>query len=373
MVTVNFATGRVTKNGDAPVMMWVSVGGKRKVTQLPIKVEPTQFRKLLYSNKVNDVQTICNKFKTMAVEFGNKCVIAGEQVTAQDIINHCTGKAVKSIYTIENMVNDFLKVLGMRAENEITEKSYYRYVRVKNLFFEVIDVNTPVSEITNNDIVTFKQYLMKKYKFEQSTLMNCLKRMKTIFGWGVTNGKITLNPFMDIKTSCKAKEVTPLTSDELSAIEQLEVVNIGLERVRDMFLFSCYTGLSYVDLSTLTKKDIQDNGNVKYIKRNRQKTDVQYIIPLSPKAMNLLEKYDYNMPVISNQKTNQYLKTIGDCAGVSQILHFHLARHTALTMMLENGIPLEVVSKIAGHTNIKQTQHYAKIVENRVLQFAGLM
>ena len=368
MVTINFAVGRVGKKGDAPVMMWINLDGKRKVTQLPLRTEPNKFK----GN--TEVQTICTMYKMKAMEYVNRCIIANEKITAENIIAYSTGKdIVKKIYSVEDMVNQFLKVLSKRAENEITLKSYYRYERVRNLFFEVVDKNTAVADITNNDIVLFKQHLINKYHFESSTIMNCLKRMKTIFGWGVMNSKITINPFMDMKTSCKAKEVTPLSSDELAAIEQLDLVNVGLERVRDCFLFSCYTSLSFVDLSTLTKTDIQTNGDVHFIKRNRQKTDVQYIIPLSSKAMNLLEKYDYQLPVISNQKTNQYLKTIGDCAGVSQSLHFHLARHTALTMMLENGIPLEVVSKIAGHTNIKQTQHYAKIVENRVLSFAGLM
>lgn len=367
MVTINFVVGRVGKKGDAPVMMWFNLNGKRKVTQLPIRVTTDTF-------KSNEVQTICTMYKMKALEYVNRCYIANEEVTIENIINYSTGKGiVKKIYSVEDMVNQFLKVLGKRAENEITMKSYQRYVRVRDLFYEVVDKGTQLTDVTNNDIVLFKQHLINKYKFESSTIMNCLKRMKTIFSWAVMNGKITTNPFMDIKTSCKAKEVTPLTNDELKSIEKLELVNEGLQRVRDMFLFSCYTGLSFIDLSTLTREDIQKNGDIHFIKRNRQKTDVQYIIPLSSKALTLLEKYDYNMPTISNQKTNQYLKTIGDCANVSQSLHFHLARHTALTMMLENGIPLEVVSKIAGHTNIKQTQHYAKIVENRVLSFAGLM
>ena len=83
------------------------------------------------------------------------------------------------------------------------------------------------------------------------------------------------------------------------------------------------------------------------------------------------EKYNYNLPVISNQKTNAYLKEIGDCAGIKKNLHFHLARHTALTMMLSNGVPIEIVAKIAGHTNIRQTQHYAKVAEQRVLAYAS--
>ncbi len=368
MVTVNFTIGRVGKKGDAPVMMWVNLDGKRKVAQLPIRVEPNKFK----NNE--EVQTICTMYKMKAMEYINRCYIANEKISAENIISYSTGKGVvKKVYSVEDMVNQFLKVMSKRAENEITLKSYYRYERVRNLFYEVVNKDMPVADITNNDIVLFKQHLINKYKFVGSTIANCLTRLKTIFQWAVTNNKLSTNPFMDIKTSCKAKEVTPLTSDEVAAIEHLELVNEGLKKVRDMFLFSCYTGLSFVDLSTLTKQDIQYNGSIYFIKRKRQKTDVEYIIPLSPKAITMLKKYEYKMPTISNQKTNQYLKTIGDCAGVKQSLHFHLARHTALTMMLENGIPLEVVSKIAGHTNIKQTQHYAKIVENRVLSFAGLM
>ena len=146
-----------------------------------------------------------------------------------------------------------------------------------------------------------------------------------------------------------------------------------LDKVRDCFLFSCYTGLSFCDMATLSMDDIQTNGTVHYIKRNRAKTDVQYIIPLSDKAMSILVKYGFNLPVISNAKTNAYLKEIQTLAGIEKNLHFHLARHTALTLMLQNGIPIEIVSKIAGHTKIRQTQHYAKVMENTVLSYAANM
>lgn len=373
MISVTFSIGKINKSGNAPVFMWLNLDGKRKVMQLPVKVAPTEFRKLINSKQTNDVQVICNKYKNMVFEYANKCLIAGEKIELQNCIYYCTGVQIKKNYTVENMVNDFLNVESKKVDVEITLKSYQRYLRVVKLFYEVVDKNKPVAEITNNDIVLYRQYLLGKCKYEQSTMCNCLKRMKSIFGWALTNDKISKNPFLDMKTSCKSKEVTPLTKDELEMIEKVELVNVGLKKVRDCFLFSCYTGLSFIDLTNLTKDDIMQKNGITFIKSSRQKTDVEYIIPLSEKAIELLEKHNYKMPVMSNQKTNQYLKTIGDCAGVSQSLHFHLARHTALTMMLENGIPLEVVSKIAGHTNIKQTQHYAKIVENRVLSFAGLM
>lgn len=372
MINVTFSEGRLTKKGTLPIMMWVTIDGERKVMQLPIHCTGN-LKQVLKSKKSSDVQNICNKFKNDAIEFYNSCILSNIAVNTMMVINHLRGKQINEVYTIGTMAKEFLNSMAKRVDIEITLKSYERYVVVFNRFFEVVDKQSPAKSIVNDDILNFKQYLIKQYNNQPSTLCNALKRLKTLFEWGVKNDKISKNPFLDIKTSCKAKEVTPLTEDDIKAIENLSIVNEGLDRVRDMFLFSCYTGLSFVDLSSLTKTDIQSTGDIYYIKRNRQKTAVEYIIPLSSKAMSMLVKYDYNMPVISNQKTNQYLKTIGDCAMINQPLHFHLARHTALTMMLQNGIPIEVVSKIAGHTNIRQTQHYAKVVENRVLSFANLM
>jgi site-specific recombinase XerD len=150
-----------------------------------------------------------------------------------------------------------------------------------------------------------------------------------------------------------------------------------LEQVKDIFLFSCFTGLAYSDVKKLSKNDvvIGIDGH-KWIKIKRSKTDTRSSIPILPTASDILEKYEQHpevldqgklLPVLSNQKMNAYLKEIADVCAISKNLTFHLARHTfATTVTLSNGVPIESVSKMLGHKSLRTTQHYAKILDRKV-------
>jgi integrase len=168
-----------------------------------------------------------------------------------------------------------------------------------------------------------------------------------------------------------------LTADELRCISERE---FGIERVnqvRDMFLFSCYTGLAYADIKKLSKEDLdyRADGRV-WVITKRQKTKNESRVPLLPLALALLQKYSDHpecsgtatvLPVLSNQKMNGYLKEIGNLSGVEKALTTHVARHTFATTVTSNkGVPLESVSKRLGHKNIKETQRYAKILDEKI-------
>lgn len=140
-----------------------------------------------------------------------------------------------------------------------------------------------------------------------------------------------------------------------------------LNQVRDLFVFAANTALSYCDLAAVKREDIQTDGDVMYLKKKRGKTGVTYILPLNDTAIRLLEKYDFELPVISNQRYNSYLKEVADICGIRKTLTTHLARHTAATLMLNAGIAIEIVSKILGHSNTKITQHYAKLLDKTVI------
>jgi integrase len=150
-----------------------------------------------------------------------------------------------------------------------------------------------------------------------------------------------------------------------------------INQVKDIFTFCCFTGLAYADVKKLSKNDIVmgiDGG--RWIKTKRTKTDTKTNVPLLPSAEEILERYenhpstydsDLLLPVLSNQKMNAYLKEVADLCGINKNLTFHLARHTfATTVTLSNGVPIESVSKMLGHTNLKTTQHYAKILDMKV-------
>lgn len=155
-----------------------------------------------------------------------------------------------------------------------------------------------------------------------------------------------------------------------------------MQQVRDIFIFCCFTGLSYADVKKLRRSEIAlgiDGG--KWIFTKRQKTDTSSHIPILPNALDILSRYKDNpecenrdlvLPVLSNQKMNAYLKEIADVCSIDKHLTFHLARHTfATTITLSNGVPIETVSKILGHTALKTTQHYAKVLDIKISQDMG--
>ena len=173
-----------------------------------------------------------------------------------------------------------------------------------------------------------------------------------------------------------------LDEEELEQLESTKMGNERLERIRDCFVFSCYTGLSYVDVKELNRDNIVKgiDGN-HWISTKREKTDKPVKVPLLPKAQEILEKYmqcpemenkESLLPISSNQKTNAYLKEIADSCDIDKNLTFHVARHTfATTVMLSNGVPIETVSKLLGHSKLSTTQIYARVVESKISEDIG--
>lgn len=192
------------------------------------------------------------------------------------------------------------------------------------------------------------------------------------------------DPFAKFKKTFTKTNRECLTEMELKTVELKEFKIERLSFVKDLFVFSCYTGLAYIDVMQLTPGSITFgiDGDM-WLFTNRQKTDTNVKIPLLPKALEIIEKYKEHpkaqadetlFPIISNQKLNSYLKEIADLCGITKNLTFHLARHTfATTVTLTNGVPIETVSKLLGHSSIRTTQIYAKVVERKVSEDMKLL
>jgi len=183
------------------------------------------------------------------------------------------------------------------------------------------------------------------------------------------------DPFKNYKLRFVKNERDYLTERELDLLESTSFLPIGLKRVKDIFLFSCYTGLSYIDIKELNPDQILTgiDGNT-WIHTKRAKTNELLRIPLLPKAKEILDKYENEiqltgnpLPVYSNQKTNKILKEIAKACGIHKNITFHVARHTfATTVTLSNGVPIETVSKLLGHTKLTTTQIYARVLQKKV-------
>ena len=188
------------------------------------------------------------------------------------------------------------------------------------------------------------------------------------YGW------VSGNPFHMLKLRKDKTERAYLTIDELERLANKEFSSERLERMRDIFLFCCYTGLAYIDVKTLTTENLVQKADGKWwIVTKRTKTEVPVNVPLLEVPMRLIKKYEplrkgnLVFPVYSNQKSNDYLKEIATLCDIHKDVTFHVARHTfATTVTLENGVPIESVSKMLGHTNVQTTQIYARITERKI-------
>ena len=235
----------------------------------------------------------------------------------------------------------------------------------------------PVQDVDHKFITGLEYYLKTARKCAHNSAIKYITNFKKIIRIAHANDWIDKDPFLHWKAKLKIVEREFLTEEEIQKIIELELKMERLDQVRDIFIFCCFTGLAYADVKKLNRGDIVlGTDGEEWVKTKRSKTDTRSNIPILPIAKAIIEKYEHNellkekdlvLPVLSNQKMNAYIKEIATLAGITKNLTFHLARHTfATTVTLTNGVPIESVSKMLGHTNLKTTQHYAKILDMKV-------
>ncbi|MEX0289451.1 MAG: site-specific integrase, partial [Flavobacteriaceae bacterium] len=267
----------------------------------------------------------------------------------QNINNEIKPGTLKNYFSTENYLKEFL-LERLRTNDIYLVHLNYRFIVNFENFIRNYTPKTARRTCTNNGV------------------MKHLSRLKKITNLAIRMEWLEKDPFKNYKLRFVKNERDYLTERELELIETTSFTPIGLKRVKDVFLFSCYTGLSYIDIKELHPNQIVVgiDGNT-WIHTKRTKTNGSLKIPLLPKALDILKKYEDEkeitgqlLPVYSNQKTNKNLKEITKSCGIHKNITFHVARHTfATTVTLANGVPIETVSKLLGHTKLSTTQIYA--------------
>ncbi|QKJ63314.1 site-specific integrase [Flavobacterium sp. M31R6] len=238
----------------------------------------------------------------------------------------------------------------------------------------------PVSEISNSFVYNLEEYLKYESSFKgqvgikNNSVVKYMKMYKTACNYCIRMDLFARNPFDAYDGKLSVKDAVFLTQHELKLIEEKPIFMERLQKVRDIFLFCCYTGYAPVDALNLTPANLfEDNDGNLWIMTNRTKTAIRENVPVLPPAMAVIKKYKNKqiglLPQISNQKMNAYLKEIADICEINKHLTWYVSRHTfATTVTLGNGVRLEHVSAMMGHTNIKQTQHYAKVLDVNIME-----
>jgi site-specific recombinase XerD len=246
--------------------------------------------------------------------------------------------------------------------------------------------------ISDIDITKIDHAFITDYEFWLRSVRNCanntavkyLKNFNKIIKLCLANDWLDKNPFANYKSKVKEVERVYLTEEEIQSILNKDFKTERLSLVRDIFLFSCFTGLAYIDVKNLTKSHISYGiDGEKWIFTHRQKTESASKIPILPVTQMIIDKYENHpqchnesklLPILSNQKMNAYLKEIASVCKIEKELTFHIARHTfATTVTLTNGVPIESVSKMLGHKNLRTTQHYAKVLDRKVSEDMKLL
>lgn len=250
-----------------------------------------------------------------------------------------------------------------RRVSESTKTRYRVFTRFLRSWGKIISF----SDLTVAKVRAMDEYLHTR-KIGQATIYNYHKYLKLFINDAVIDNLVQDNPYcrLSFKIPRGDKQyVDCLTIEQFESIRSLDVTNPHLAKARDLFMFQCYTGLAYSDLMAFDFNEC-DLIDEKYFYHDRRvKTDVDFVLQLLPQAMDILKKYNNHLPKITNQKYNDFLKVIGSMVGVEN-LHSHMGRATAATMFLSKGMPINIVSKVLGHTNLRQTQRYARTLSRDV-------
>lgn len=334
-----------------------------------------------YSGEAKSINSLLDSLKAKVYDYQQQLIREDELVNAENMRNKILGidKRSHMLIGIFQQHNDEIKALIGKNYAAATHVRYETSLKHTEDFlkwkYKVSDLD--IRKIDHEFITSYEFYLKSVCNCCQNTTSKYIKNFGKIIRICLANGWLQKNPFINYKSKMVEVERAFLSMEEIETMLNKVFVSDRLNLVKDIFLFSCFTGLAYADVKKLSRKNIAigvDGDRWIYI--NRTKTDTRSNIPIFPIASYLLEKYEDHpqvvnqeklLPILSNQKMNSYLKEIADACGINKELTFHIARHTfATTVTLSNGVPIESVSKMLGHKNLKTTQHYAKILDLKV-------
>lgn len=304
--------------------------------------------------------------------------LASDGFSVADIFDNYKGKPTIEEYGVVRYFKGFLdkkkKLVGIDIQLGTWKKFNYANRQVKDFIkWKHGKLDYPLGKLKLQFLHDFEYYLKTERHQSQVTINKAIQRFRKPIREAVGEGYLEKDPFVLHKPGRVSKEVVFLSTEELLLLEGHHFTQPRLQLVKDLFIFCCYTGLAYHEMSSLKEEHIITgfDGN-EWIKMKRQKTNKMISVPLLPQAKNILDKYnevqDYALPKFSNQKINSYLKEIAGIVGIEKSISHHMARKTfASTVLLYNDVPMEVVSELLGHSSIKITQdYYGKIVQKRV-------
>jgi site-specific recombinase XerD len=379
---------KLLKNGEAPICMRITVN--KRVAEVMIKrsipVDLWNQKKECSKGKdrvATELNHYINTVRAKILQIHRELEIDNKPITA-DIIKDCfygRDKVQRSLLEVYAEHNEKCRAL---IGKEYTESTVTKFDTSINRLKEYIRSryhrnDIMLAELDGQFIRDFDFWLKTDKHCQNNSALKHLKNLKKVVRIALANDWIKKDPFYGIHFKQEEVNVEFLSREELDILMNKEFAIKRLEQVRDIFIFCCFTALAFVDVQQLSREHlIKDNNGALWIRKARQKTNQMCNIPVLSIPQRILRKYEDNaecikkgvlLPVISNQRMNAYLKEIADLCGIAKRLTTHAARHTAATVVfLANDVSMENVSKILGHSNIRMTQHYAKVLDSSIMR-----
>ncbi|MCS2189267.1 site-specific integrase [Bacteroides thetaiotaomicron] len=379
MVYFSLRESKQNKKGLSPIEVSITTNGKRIYFSTGKHVPATDWNKekQAVKGKSEEAQLINgyliqlrNKIYQKEIELLQKGYLITAELLKEAITDKVEALNEKTLLDVLNEHNTERKAMVGKT---VAPATYWVFEYTGRLFKEFIQKKYErkdlyLREINLGFIQGFHAYLLGEKKMGQNSCTKHLKFLKKLLNLAVANSYISYNPVNAYKVEREPVEVDFLDEEELRKIINFDTPLPRLERAKDMFLFGCFTGLSYIDIKTLAPEHFEkDSAGRIWIKKRRVKTGVLSRIPLLPIAKLILDKYkggEKLLPIQDPADINKYLKDIAILCGINKRICFHTSRHTfASTVTLANNISLEVVSKMLGHTNTRMTAHYAKLID----------
>jgi integrase len=379
-------TNRVSKEGKSSIMVRITVDGSMVQVNSKLEVTPDLWNSKAGSviGKTIEAKEINVRMNSIRVALTNiyHCLSDRETVVTAEMIRNMYLGVNPKTENLLDLFHSFIKEAEESVGIKITKATLYKYKRAGKYIGEFIKYkynlsDIPLKQLTLDFIKKYEDFLRVKKAYSANSAAKLIQITKKVVFIAKDSGWIVADPFANYTYNREKVDRGYLTKEELERIINKKFSIERLDMVRDIFVFSCYTGLAFIDVLNLTYDDIQTSFDGKmWIMKKRQKTNTSSNIPLLDIPLEILKKYEDRerlnnkvLPVMSNQKTNSYLKEIADLCEIPKYLTFHLARHTfATTVTLSNGVPIETVSKMLGHTSIQTTQIYARIINEKVSQ-----
>jgi len=380
---------KITKSGEMPVMLRVTLNGERCETSVNLKVKPEKWNAVaerLIGNTREDQELNfrIDTIRMRILQTYRELEFDQEKITAKKIIDRYLGRDTAPTIMLLDVFREHNERCHKLAGKDMAPSTVQRYETSMKHTANFIKFNfkkedIPIADVNHKFIKDYEFYLKTERDCSHNSATKYLKNFKKIIRIALANEYITKDPFANIRFTLDEVERDFLEDSEIQRIID-KPISIGrLAVVRDIFVFQCFTGLSYSDVKGLKKEHIAtDNNGKQWIRKKRQKTNNMCNIPLLDVAQQIMDKYKDHpecirkgilLPVLCNQKLNAYLKELADICGIEKQISSHTGRHSyATSVCLANGVSIENVAKMLGHSDTKMTRHYAKVLDKSIMR-----